>query len=542
MTSFIEDFEKLRITLQDRMSNTPNRGPQLDWNTFPTWSTRFVVSFSNPLELAENPAQLIQKIADAASTKDRVDLLLNNRLMKQKMEEAVKKAMDYVNSNESSQNAKNLTESRQFMKQGSELLKQNKVKEALECFNRGIACSPFPQENEATPGQTNLAMCLVKRSRFHQSLKKYPESWLDMKDAIEFMPDPRLKEELLRSKRNLMVEIASKDGRQPVDPDVAEMDFESWDINLKPENRNLHGAIESLELRWSEEKGRCIRTTRPLRPNTNIIAELPYAAWLQPTHYEFYCAYCLKPLDYRSFPCRQCKMISYCSSKCSEAAWTSYHSKECKYLPVLRHLAMGHLALKILLITGFDEAIEIHRNPPPASRHQRKFLNTFRDVYTLMDSPHVFDAPKLTSFTACAVFMALLTHAMGLIEEQQIDVIADIYLKLIDQIVLNGLAIYDDRGLDSQGIWSYNSSGVSKKIGIGLYATTSLLSHSCNANCDRIFIGSKVVISTKKVISKDSEITISYGPSMVQGYKARRKDIKENYYFDCLCDVCKTKQ
>lgn len=359
------------------------------------------------------------------------------------------------------------------------------------------------------------------------------------------MHDPRLSEQLIKSKRELLIEITSDGSSEPEDnKELADLDFSPMDVWIKPENRNLHSASESLEIAWSAEKGRHIIASRPISSSTNIIAEKPYSSWLQPANYSSYCFQCLRPLDNRCFPCRQCTLVSYCSSECSQISWNTYHSIECKYMPILKYLSMGHLALRTLLTAGIDTALEIHSKPIPPMQSQKRLTNTFKDIHTLMDSIEFLDVVKKTSFATCAVYMALLTRSMGLISEDKVDTMADLFLRTINQIVLNGFAIYDDRAEDVEPAFSFSylCTAGGKKIGIGLYATTSLLSHSCDANNDRIFIGSKLVITTRKTIQKGKEVTICYGPSKIEPFKSRQENIKENYYFECQCDYCKTKK
>ena len=47
-------------------------------------------------------------------------------------------------------------------------------------------------------------------------------------------------------------------------------------------------------------------------------------------------------------------------------------------------------------------------------------------------------------------------------------------------------------------------------VGVGIYSTLSKLNHSCEPNCNVIFVNSESILETERDIEKGEQLTISY--------------------------------
>ena len=74
-------------------------------------------------------------------------------------------------------------------------------------------------------------------------------------------------------------------------------------------------------------------------------------------------------------------------------------------------------------------------------------------------------------------------------------------------------------------------------------SSLSVHDHSCIPDANVIFSGSKAILRAPQHISGlkySPSLLIRYVPLM-QTTPERRKQLKEQYYFECTCDLCKDK-
>ena len=74
-------------------------------------------------------------------------------------------------------------------------------------------------------------------------------------------------------------------------------------------------------------------------------------------------------------------------------------------------------------------------------------------------------------------------------------------------------------------------------IAVGIYWPVNYLNHACNANSTQLFDGRFLKVITNRKIEQDEELTISY-TSPLELQKNRDKFLKENYLFECFCEMC----
>lgn len=65
----------------------------------------------------------------------------------------------------------------------------------------------------------------------------------------------------------------------------------------------------------------------------------------------------------------------------------------------------------------------------------------------------------------------------------------------------------------------------------------SLLNHSCDPNCYRVYDGRTFILRAVKTIQPGEQLFISY-ISMLTTYKQRQAKLWETYHFRCHCHRC----
>ena len=76
-------------------------------------------------------------------------------------------------------------------------------------------------------------------------------------------------------------------------------------------------------------------------------------------------------------------------------------------------------------------------------------------------------------------------------------------------------------------------------VGEALYATASLLNHSCRANTTLRHVGRTLELRAAASLSKGEEVLTCYGPQA--GFvprHARRALLRSLYHFECECVAC----
>ncbi|XP_029085031.1 histone-lysine N-methyltransferase SMYD3 isoform X3 [Monodon monoceros] len=78
-----------------------------------------------------------------------------------------------------------------------------------------------------------------------------------------------------------------------------------------------------------------------------------------------------------------------------------------------------------------------------------------------------------------------------------------------------------------------------QEVGVGLYPSMSLLNHSCDPNCSIVFNGPHLLLRAVRDIEAGEELTICY-LDMLMTSEERRKQLRDQYCFDCDCLRCQT--
>jgi len=104
------------------------------------------------------------------------------------------------------------------------------------------------------------------------------------------------------------------------------------------------------------------------------------------------------------------------------------------------------------------------------------------------------------------------------------------------QLRTNSYAIHELVASDTSG----RSQTLSQdRIAESIFATSSLLNHSCKPNTLLNYTGRILTIRAVENINAGSEVTNCYGPHVGHlGAKQRKESLKKQYFFDCICSAC----
>ncbi|XP_060048091.1 histone-lysine N-methyltransferase SMYD3 [Erinaceus europaeus] len=78
-----------------------------------------------------------------------------------------------------------------------------------------------------------------------------------------------------------------------------------------------------------------------------------------------------------------------------------------------------------------------------------------------------------------------------------------------------------------------------QEVGVGIYPSMSLLNHSCDPNCCIVFSGPHLLLHAVRDIKAGDELTICY-LDMLMTSEGRRKQLRDQYCFECDCFRCQT--
>lgn len=284
----------------------------------------------------------------------------------------------------------------------------------------------------------------------------------------------------------------------------------------------------------------------------------------------YHCQNCAATNCY-PFPCYDCSRASYCSPKCRDEHFT-IHQYECAAykMNLWKQIGIAHLAFRCLIV-GLPSAVEklkIEKNLTT-----KEFLTKietlkdfqYRDVILLISNFDKMDKEDYIRYGLSALVLSIyLIHHTTFIndlkkqnknlfkcDEDWNIVIVILLTKHMGQLVANGHAISDMELIRPTEYESYilgkskislshmNQCMSSTRIFTAIFPTISLLNHSCDPNIYNEFNGMELTIHASKDIKQNEEIFNCYGPQYkLMAKKYRKKELKEQYCFDCECDKC----
>ncbi|RWS22033.1 SET and MYND domain-containing protein (SMYD)-like protein, partial [Leptotrombidium deliense] len=405
---------------------------------------------------------------------------------------------------------------------------------------------------------------LLKRAELLFDFQEYDAAMLDIEDLISLNRNSHkdnsekllaLKSKYLRKieEKNAkrVTELRNKKRREKRNDVIFENELFTDESNfldepLLNENELLPGASSKLEMAFVADKGRVIKAKTDISKSSVLVSEAAFLSWLRPCRYNRYCFFCLRKLGVRFFPCRQCKTVRFCSFTCETKAWTEHHQVECKFLPQLKRISFGHAAVRVLVTHGIDNVLTMENETKEnfAQFPMKQFPSNYRSFSSLVVHSKNLIFEYLFAYCCGATILTILLEKMNLVERNSnccLD-IATVLVKLMCRINLNCYLIRDFKYQKCRTINMILHNSRGPKIGIAIYLSASLISHSCDYNSVRFSNGSAMLLVSEKNIEKGEEVTVTYTPHY-RGmcFLDRQNFLSDGYYFKCRCVACEQK-
>ena len=313
-------------------------------------------------------------------------------------------------------------------------------------------------------------------------------------------------------------------------------------------------ASQSIDVTYSNDTGRHLLAAQPIRTGDVLIVEKPYASVLFSDYYGSHCYRCMARVV-APVPCAQCSTVVFCGSDCRDAAWDEYHRFECRYHALL-HLSwcghIGHLALRLVHVMGPARlaaflAERDGQTPPPTLKaglgEDGRYTNNYLSLSCLTTN-HEKRAPQgLFDFAVIAVFLAKILRGSGALEDCGMSDDGDA-MAAVQGALLHHLQIIQCNAfcVTELQLASDFENPRPAEIGNGIYATSALLNHSCDAGVDTAFYGDTVVFRAVRPARVGDAVDVSYGPTFSNAKQRENKiSLRFQYSFDCRCEACRGK-
>jgi len=207
--------------------------------------------------------------------------------------------------------------------------------------------------------------------------------------------------------------------------------------------------------------------------------------------------------------CSGCKLVHYCCKPCQRQAWRK-HKDECKYL---KNVAPRVPPSIVRLIARTVK--ETHERPDYSEILPGGRRRSFSDLMSHKDEI-VEDRHKMEAFHS---FVEVLFACVGR-EVYSTEEVLEVYCR----VLINSVEITDSFG---------------NSIGTGVYLGLSAVDHSCKPNVSVTFVGKTALLRAIENVEEPSfqNIRINYLTEILPRHERQRR-LKEQYYFDCNCDLC----
>ncbi|XP_030567936.1 histone-lysine N-methyltransferase SMYD3 [Drosophila novamexicana] len=255
-------------------------------------------------------------------------------------------------------------------------------------------------------------------------------------------------------------------------------------------------------------------TTRlEIKRGTRILTEKPFAYVLKSKYRLERCDNCLEAV--KVLKCSNCRYVSYCNRACQQQAWP-LHKHECPFLKrALPRIVPDAARMLCRLILRLEHGGDLERGYYTA-HGSRKFRDLMSHYAEIKNDPKRREHLEALH----AVLTDMMTDSSSGSTVPNPTELMSIYGRLIT----NGFNILDAE---------MNS------IATAIYLGVSITDHSCQPNAVATFEGNELhVHAIEDLPCLDwSKIYISY-IDLLNTPEQRRADLKEHYYFLCVCSKC----
>ncbi|XP_031426953.1 histone-lysine N-methyltransferase SMYD1b isoform X2 [Clupea harengus] len=261
--------------------------------------------------------------------------------------------------------------------------------------------------------------------------------------------------------------------------------------------------MDIVEVFESEGKGRGLRASRELWAGDVLFVEASYAAVVFDSMAANVCHSCFRRQQ-KLQRCGSCKFAQYCDRTCQRAGWEE-HKIECPAIKAYAKVPNENVRLAARIfwrqdkeggivsdhqLTSIDDLENHISELPDDDMQQLKIdIHNFLDYWPRNSKPHNVDS---------------ISHVIGVIN-------------------CNGFTVSDQRGLAA--------------VGVGIFPNLCLVNHDCWPNCTVVLNHGKVELRSLGNIKLGEEITVSYVDYLNLSHE-RKRQLKDQYFFDCTCDHC----
>lgn len=306
-----------------------------------------------------------------------------------------------------------------------------------------------------------------------------------------------------------------------------------------------------VKIEHSPVVGRHFIATETIPGGTVLLRERPYSLVLELDYWKRKCSSCHLDLKHKFFPCVYCTEPTFCDRACFQTAWQTFHRHECGMASLARGMTMpaAHV-FRILSRMGPLEAFDVEASKgdysiddylaetatgdvPEIEKTRQQKESAFRMSSILWDHNDKHGAYSNAHHTVVAVEVAtLLDIAHGYRQRRPS---TEFLLQFVDSIMVHiRRIIFNVFGWHEYNAdWTVRGHVANCQCLVG-----SLINHSCVPNTSWDWRDGIISFTTRREISKGSEITITYGPSKDVNY-GKRQERLNYYYFACRCDLCK---
>ncbi|XP_059268549.1 histone-lysine N-methyltransferase SMYD3 isoform X2 [Mustela nigripes] len=316
-------------------------------------------------------------------------------------------------------------------------------------------------------------------------------------------------------------------------------------------------------------RGNGLRALAQLRPGELLFRSDPLAYTVCKGSRGVVCDRCLLGKE-KLMRCSQCRVAKYCSAKCQKKAWPD-HKRECKCLknckpryPPDSVRLLGRVVFKLMeetpsesekLYSFYDLESNINKLTEDKKEGLRQLVMTFQHFMReeIQDASQL--PPSFDIFEAFAKHLRSLTsgfryRSLALPFELHIFMHSSVFVEALP-CETHGLRARSSQAkyggkTHQQSEWPgviCNAFTICnaemQEVGVGLYPSMSLLNHSCDPNCSIVFNGPHLLLRAVRDIEAGEELTICY-LDMLMTSEERRKQLRDQYCFECDCFRCQT--
>ena len=327
-----------------------------------------------------------------------------------------------------------------------------------------------------------------------------------------------------------------RDGEPQINPEQEKVDC----------NAMYTCATSAFSIISDSLSGRHAVATRDINVGELIIFEKAFASVLFHENRLTHCHHCFGRCK-TLIGCIFCDAVGFCSEICREMGWKKYHSVECRFINHLyvADTGFGHLALRTILTAGLQYLMDFDDNLVGGldNSDQRVYDSmSYLSVYGLIGHSKKRSLSDLFRRSVLAAFLLKFIDQEDFFTSELSGdslfkkklCIGSHILKQLQMLPCNAHEVSELR-VDKSSI----ADSELKEIGSAIYATLSLLNHSCDPSVVRYSYGSSCALRTIKKIPKGGMIVDNYGAVYAVSTLNDRQDlVSSQYYFNCCCEAC----